>query len=57
MAAVEFRNVDIVFGRNEKQALALADQGATRDEILARTGAVLGASNINLRSSRARSAS
>jgi len=48
MAAVEFRNVDIVFGRNEKQALALADQGATRDEILARTGAVLGASNINL---------
>jgi glycine betaine/proline transport system ATP-binding protein len=48
MAAVEFRNVDIVFGRNEKQALALADQGATRDQILEKTGAVLGASNINL---------
>jgi glycine betaine/proline transport system ATP-binding protein len=48
MTAVEFRNVDIVFGRNEKQAFALADQGATRDEILERTGAVLGASNVNL---------
>jgi glycine betaine/proline transport system ATP-binding protein len=48
MAAVEFRNVAIVFGRNAQQALALADQGATRDAILAETGAVLGANNINL---------
>jgi glycine betaine/proline transport system ATP-binding protein len=48
MTAVEFRDVDIVFGPNEKQALALAEQGATRDEIHERTGAVLGASNINL---------
>jgi glycine betaine/proline transport system ATP-binding protein len=48
MASVEFRNVAIVFGRNQKQALALADQGASRDAILAETGAVLGANNINL---------
>jgi glycine betaine/proline transport system ATP-binding protein len=48
MTAVEFRNVDIVFGQQEKQALALADQGASRSEIHDRTGAVLGASNINL---------
>jgi len=48
VASIEFRNVSIVFGRNEKQALALADQGATRDAILEKTGAVLGASNIDL---------
>jgi glycine betaine/proline transport system ATP-binding protein len=48
VSAVELRNVDIVFGPNEKQALALAGQGASRDEIHERTGAVLGACGINL---------
>jgi glycine betaine/proline transport system ATP-binding protein len=49
MTAVEFRKVDIVFGPNQKQALAMADQGATRDAIHERTGAVLGASKIDLK--------
>jgi glycine betaine/proline transport system ATP-binding protein len=48
MPAVEFKNVDIVFGRKVKEALALLDQGASRDRILAETGCVLGAAGINL---------
>jgi glycine betaine/proline transport system ATP-binding protein len=48
MAAVEFRNVDIVFGGDRKAALAMIDAGATRDEIIARTNAVPGAVNVNL---------
>ena len=46
--AVEFKDLDIVFGHNAAKALALIDQGKTRDEILAATGAVLGAAGINL---------
>ncbi len=48
MPAVEFKNLDIVFGKQEKKALALIDQGKTRDEILAATGCVLGAAGVNL---------
>jgi len=48
MAVVEFSKVDIVFGRNLKPALELVDRGATRDEILAATGCVLGAAGIEL---------
>ena len=48
MAAVVFENLDIVFGKRMREALALIDQGKTRDEILAATGAVLGAAGVNL---------
>jgi glycine betaine/proline transport system ATP-binding protein len=48
MAVVEFRNVDIIFGRRTKDALAMVDAGATRDEILRKTGCVLGAAGVNL---------
>jgi len=48
MAVIEFRHVDIIFGRDKKAALALIDQSATRDEIIAKTGVVLGAADINL---------
>jgi glycine betaine/proline transport system ATP-binding protein len=48
VAAVDFRNVDIVFGRKVDAAIAMVDAGATRDEILAGTGCVLGAAGINL---------
>ncbi|RWK50585.1 choline ABC transporter ATP-binding protein [Mesorhizobium sp.] len=47
-AAVDFRNVDIVFGAAHKEALALVDRGATRQEILEKTGAVLGCAGANL---------
>jgi glycine betaine/proline transport system ATP-binding protein len=46
--AVDFKNVDIIFGTNPKQALAMADAGASRADILAKTGAVLGAAHANL---------
>ena len=41
-AAVEFRHVDIMFGDNPKAALAMLDAGANRQEILEKTGNVLG---------------
>jgi glycine betaine/proline transport system ATP-binding protein len=46
--AVEFRNVDIIFGANTREALAMAHAGEHRSEILAKTGAVLGATGCNL---------
>ncbi len=47
-AAVEFQNVDIVFGQQRDKALAMIDQGATRAEILQKTGTVLGCAGCNL---------
>jgi glycine betaine/proline transport system ATP-binding protein len=47
MAAVEFRDVDIIFGENRKAALAMLREGATRDEVIAKTHAVPGAVDIN----------
>ncbi|WP_051356662.1 choline ABC transporter ATP-binding protein [Azorhizobium doebereinerae] len=46
--AVEFRNVDIVFGHQRARAFPMIDAGASRDTILAATGCVLGAANVNL---------
>ena len=34
MATVEFKDVDIVFGGDRKAALAMIDQGASRQEII-----------------------
>jgi glycine betaine/proline transport system ATP-binding protein len=46
--AVEFRDVDIIFGEDQNTALAMLDAGATRQDILAKTGSVLGCANCNL---------
>jgi glycine betaine/proline transport system ATP-binding protein len=46
--AVDFKNVDIVFGKNIPQALAMIDAGASRADILAKTESVLGAAGANL---------
>lgn len=46
--AVDFRNVDIVFGADQAGSLALIDSGATRAEILERTGNVLGCAGASL---------
>jgi glycine betaine/proline transport system ATP-binding protein len=48
MAVVEFRKVDIIFGRKPQTAIALLDRGASRDEILAETGQVLGVADATL---------
>lgn len=47
-AAVEFRNVDIVFGDNQAEALKMIDAGCERSEILAKTGSVLGCAGASL---------
>lgn len=47
-SAVEFKNVDIIFGEHEAEGLRLLDKGASRSEILEKTGAVLGCAGANL---------
>jgi glycine betaine/proline transport system ATP-binding protein len=46
--AVDFKNVDIVFGPDTRDALAMVDAGKTRAEILEKTGNVLGCAGANL---------
>jgi glycine betaine/proline transport system ATP-binding protein len=46
--AVDFKDVDIVFGPDTRDALAMVDRGATRAEILEKTGNVLGCAGANL---------
>lgn len=48
MAIVEFKNVDIIFGRDSKRALALLDQGRERESILEETGCVVGVANASI---------
>jgi glycine betaine/proline transport system ATP-binding protein len=45
---VEFKNVDILFGKDTSQAVSLLDAGKTRAEILDQTGAVLGCAGASL---------
>jgi glycine betaine/proline transport system ATP-binding protein len=45
---VEFQQVDIIFGKEPQKALALLDQGATRDEILSQTNTVVGVAGASL---------
>lgn len=47
-AAVEFKDVDILFGKATEEGLRMLDAGATRAEILDKTGVVLGAAKANL---------
>jgi glycine betaine/proline transport system ATP-binding protein len=46
--AIEFKDVDIIFGANAGEALEMAHAGADRSEILEKTGAVLGCTGANL---------
>jgi glycine betaine/proline transport system ATP-binding protein len=48
MNAVEFRNVDIIFGPQPKRALALLDAGQSREQILASCGHVVGVAGASL---------
>jgi glycine betaine/proline transport system ATP-binding protein len=47
-AAVEFKNVDIIFGSDIATAVKMLDAGESRADILAKTGSVLGAAGANL---------
>jgi glycine betaine/proline transport system ATP-binding protein len=46
--AVDFKNVDIVFGSDTGDALKMVDAGASRSEILEKTGNVLGCAGASL---------
>ncbi len=46
--AVEFKNVDIIFGKDTREAVRMLDAGAARSEILEKTGAVLGCAGASL---------
>jgi glycine betaine/proline transport system ATP-binding protein len=46
--AVEFKKVDIVFGERAAEGLKLLDKGASRSEILEKTGAILGCAGASL---------
>jgi len=48
MHAVEFKNVDIVFGKKVDPALELLDQGKDREEILDLTGSVIGVAGASM---------
>jgi glycine betaine/proline transport system ATP-binding protein len=48
MAAIQIRDVAKVFGKNTAAALALAQDGIDKLEILARTGASIGLIDVNL---------
>ena len=50
MPALEFRDVDIIFGnpRQQTEALRLLDAGGTRSEILEKSGAVVGVAGASM---------
>ncbi|MCC3855896.1 choline ABC transporter ATP-binding protein [Vibrio parahaemolyticus] len=48
MDAIIIENLDVVFGQQQSQALALLDQGKSRQEIVDETGQVVGVDNVSL---------
>ncbi|WP_272166279.1 choline ABC transporter ATP-binding protein [Vibrio diabolicus] len=48
MDAITIQNLDVVFGQQQSQALALLDQGKSRQEIIDDTGQVVGVDNVSL---------
>jgi glycine betaine/proline transport system ATP-binding protein len=48
MSLIRFEKVDVVFSKSPREALALLDQGLSRDQILKQTGLVVGVENANL---------
>ncbi|MGQ9371162.1 quaternary amine ABC transporter ATP-binding protein [Azospirillum sp. ST 5-10] len=48
MADIEIRNVYKIFGSHAERALAMARDGADKDEILARTGCSVGLNDVSL---------
>ncbi|MBS8273019.1 choline ABC transporter ATP-binding protein [Thalassospira tepidiphila] len=45
--AVEFDNIDVIFGNRQAESLKLLDQGKTREEIAAATNNVLGVADVS----------
>lgn len=49
---IEIKNLDVIFGDKPEAALALLDQGSDREQILEKTGQVLGVKNASLKVER-----
>ncbi len=48
MSIIRFEDVDVVFSKNPQEALGLLDEGMTRDQILKKTGQVVGVEKASL---------
>jgi glycine betaine/proline transport system ATP-binding protein len=48
MTVINIQNLDVVFGDKQAESLKLLDQGLTRQEIIDKTGAVVGVHNANI---------
>jgi glycine betaine/proline transport system ATP-binding protein len=48
MSIIRFENVDVIFTKNPKEALGLLDQGLNREQILKKTGQIVGVENASL---------
>ncbi|MBI6954724.1 glycine betaine/proline transport system ATP-binding protein [Pseudomonas sp. TE6288] len=48
MSIIRFEDVDVIFSSKPREALALLDQGQTREQILKQTGLVVGVEKANL---------
>ncbi len=48
MEKIRIENLSLVFGKSRNKALSMADNGQTKDEILASTGATVAVRNVNL---------
>ncbi|NVD07782.1 choline ABC transporter ATP-binding protein [Vibrio sp. JPW-9-11-11] len=48
MDAITIKNLDVVFGDKQQQALNLLDQGKSRQEIIDETGQVVGVDNVSV---------
>ncbi|MGR5458675.1 choline ABC transporter ATP-binding protein [Vibrio alfacsensis] len=48
MDAITIENLDVVFGHQQEQALALLDQGKSRQEIIDETGQVVGVDKVSM---------
>ncbi len=48
MSIIRFDNVDVIFAKDPREALKLLDQGMTRNEILKKTGQIVGVEKASL---------
>ncbi|WP_313298541.1 choline ABC transporter ATP-binding protein [Pseudomonas sp.] len=48
MSIIRFEDVDVIFSNKPREALSLLDQGQTREQILQKTGLVVGVEKANL---------
>ncbi|NBA94066.1 choline ABC transporter ATP-binding protein [Pseudomonas sp. R5(2019)] len=48
MSIIRFDKVDVIFSKSPREALSLLDQGLTRDQILKKTGLVVGVEKASL---------